>query len=55
MDLNQLIVHASQMGEVSRLARAGNQDAAIKLYQENSGVDYENARMAIAAIASGVH
>jgi predicted RNA-binding Zn-ribbon protein involved in translation (DUF1610 family) len=53
MDLNRLIAHAGQMGEVARLARTGDREAAIKLYQENSGVDYENARMAIEAIASG--
>lgn len=53
VDLNRLIAHASQMGEVARLARKGDQEAAIKLYQENSGADYEHARMAIEAIASG--
>lgn len=53
VDLNRLISHASQMGEVARLARAGDKEAAIKLYQENSGADYEQARMAIDAIASG--
>lgn len=53
VDLNRLIAHASQMGAVARLARAGDQEAAIKLYQENSGADYQHAKMAIEAIASG--
>jgi hypothetical protein len=53
VDLNRLIAHASQMGEVARLARMGDTESAIKLYQENSGTEYQNAKMAIEAIASG--
>jgi len=53
LDFSQLIAGAIGMGQVVRLARAGNRAEAIQLYRENTGVDASQAEKVIHAIASG--
>ncbi len=52
-DFGQLMAKAIRMGEVVRLAKAGDRTAAIKLYQENSGVSSEQAEKVVDSLISG--
>ena len=53
LDFGQLFAKAIRMGEVVRLARAGDRTDAVKLYQENTGASQEQAEKIIEAIAEG--
>ncbi len=53
MDFAQLFARALRMGEVMRLARAGQHQAAAQLYAENTGTSPEQAGKIIEAIAEG--
>jgi hypothetical protein len=55
LDFGMLLSKAIRMGEVVRLARAGDKANAIKLYQENSGASTEQAEKVIEAIVSSTH
>jgi LSD1 subclass zinc finger protein len=52
-NISQLFAQAMEMGAIVQLVRKGDRADAIRLYQENTGVNSEQAERVIDAIASG--